>query len=566
MHHISPYPGLTAFNEADSQLFFGREEFVECLLRTLRNHHLVAIVGPSGVGKTSVLRAGLIPALLRQSPPPCVTYMRPGVAPFQSLASAITDGASSELYDRESVKRKWHASPPDVLVVDQFEELYSISEQSEVKEFIHLLISNAETTRTRSVISVRSDFVSQMIGNGNLAQILSTATIFLGGLTKDQLRRAIEMPARISGISIESGLVERLVAEVGSEPVNLPAMQLVLNAMYRDTSDGRTLTHHDYARTGGVPGVIARQCEQYWEALPARERHATRSVLLMLVTQAHTRRVAPRTEFSPEELATINRLMKARLVVASADAAGKTFIEIAHETMIRSWTRLHDWIEEEKEFLGWRDRLSTFVSAWAESGHARRFLLSGDFLADAERWLATSSGAFSPLTAAYVAASREHEQLIAERTRAVKSQGSSQPNVFISYALEDEIAVLGLCERLRQSGIRVWIDKEQIQVGQEWDRAIQEALKTADFIVVCLSERSIKKRGYVNREIRQALDLHNEMPLGRRFLMPVRLDRCAVPDELAKYQYADLFRSNGVDDLVISILGDWQSRANANAV
>lgn len=566
MNHISPYPGLTAFDEAHSQVFFGREEFVESLLRALRNHRLVAIVGPSGVGKTSVLRAGLIPALLRQAPPPHVGYMRPGVAPFRSIASALADGASVEPYDSESVKRKWRASPPDVLIIDQFEELYAISERSEVEAFIDFLVSDAETKRTRSVISVRSDFVSQMIGNAQLAQVLGTATLFLGGLTKDQLQRAIEEPARASGISIEPGLVERLVADAGSEPGNLPAMQLVLNAMYRDAPDGRTFTHQDYARTGGIPGVIARQCEQFWEALPIGERQATRSVLLRLVTSAQTRRVAPRAEFSPEESVTIHRLMEARLVVASADAAGKTSIEIAHEAMIRSWTRLHDWIEEEKELLGWRDRLSTFVSAWAESDRNQRFLLSGGFLAEAERWLATSPGAFSSLEAAYVVASRKHEELIDARTRAVKSQESTQPTVFISYAHDDESAALGLCERLRQSGLRPWIDKQQLEVGQEWDRVIREALKTADFIVVCLSKRSINKRGYVQREIRLALDLYNDMPLGRRLLMPVRLEQCAVPDELARYQYADLFRSDGVDRLVRSILGEWQSRSNADAV
>ncbi len=155
MNHISPYPGLTAFDEAHSQVFFGREEFVESLLRSLRNHRLVAIVGPSGVGKTSVLRAGLIPALLRQAPPPRVAYMRPGVLPFRSLASALEYGASVEPYDSESVKQKWHASPPDVLIIDQFEELYAISERSEVGAFIDLLVSEAETERTRSVISVR---------------------------------------------------------------------------------------------------------------------------------------------------------------------------------------------------------------------------------------------------------------------------------------------------------------------------------------------------------------------------------------------------------------------------
>jgi hypothetical protein len=561
MNRISPYPGLTAFDETHVQLFFGREEFIESLLRTLRNQHLIAIVGPAGSGKTSVLRAGLIPALLQQSPPLRVAYLRPGTTPLKSLTLALTGGTTFELSDPAAVQRRWEASSPDVLIVDQFEELFILSDRSQVESFVDLLVSNAKTARTRVVLGVRSDFMSQMIANANLAQVLSAATFFLGGLTKEQLRRAIEEPARIAGISLEAGLVERLVEDVGSEPGNLPAMQLVLNSMYHTSAADHNLTYLDYARTGGAPGVIARQCELFWEVLTQAERQATRTVLLRLVTAAQTRRVAPRDEFSRAETLTLNRLIDARLLVASGDATDTTiFIEIAHEAMIRSWTRLRDWIEEEKDFLSWRDRLSTFARAWYESNRDHQFLLSGGFLAEAERWLATLPDGFSELETSYVATSREHQNLIDLRVQALKSQQSTQPIVFISYAHDDEGPVLTLCERLRQSGLRSWIDKQQIEVGQEWDRVIRKALMTADFIVVCLSQRSIGKKGYVQREIRLALDLYNEMPLGTRLLMPVRLEQCAVPDELARYQYADLFRPEGFERLVRSMLGEWESR------
>ena len=209
-----------------------------------------------------MLQAELIPALQRQSPPPHLSYMRPGAAPLQSLALALTSGAEFEFRDAASLQRQWELSPPDVLIVNQFEELYALSEPSQVETFIDLLVSSAEGTRTRSVISVRSDFVSQVIANPKLAQVLSTATLFLGGLTKEQLRQLIEEPARAAGLSLEPGFVERVVADLGSDPGNLPAMQLVLDSMYRATPD-HTLSHQGYARTSGAPGVIARHCEDF---------------------------------------------------------------------------------------------------------------------------------------------------------------------------------------------------------------------------------------------------------------------------------------------------------------
>jgi hypothetical protein len=255
----------------------------------------------------------------------------------------------------------------------------------------------------------------------------------------------------------------------------------------------------------------------------------------------------------------LHRLMNARLVIATGDPVGTTtFIEIAHEAMIRSWTRLRDWIEEERELLNWRERLSSFVRAWDGSNRDQRFLLSGGFLAEAEQWLVQSPDGFSSLETAYVLASREHQELIDARVRDVKTHSAVQPVVFITYAHEDEEAALGLCENLRQAGLKPWIDKQDLEIGQEWDHEIRKAIRRADFIVVCLSKRSLGKRGYIQREIRLALDLYNEMPLGRRLLMPVRLEQCVVPDELARYQY-------GFERLVRSILSELHSRREVDS-
>jgi hypothetical protein len=207
----------------------------------------------------------------------------------QEVRTAILRAAQSR--DLASLQQQWEAHAPDILIVDQFADLYTLVGRSEAEEFISLMVSNADAARTRSVISFRSDFVSQAIANPALARILSTATFFAGGLTNEQLRRTIVGPARVSGLSFEPGLIERLVADVGTEPGNLSQMQLVLNSLVRSSPDGHSVTHFEYDRIGGAPGVIARQCEDFWDALSLAERQSVRSVLLRLVTPAQTRRV-----------------------------------------------------------------------------------------------------------------------------------------------------------------------------------------------------------------------------------------------------------------------------------
>src|SRR6476660_577879 len=187
MDHASPYLGLTAFDERNSSVFFGREELVESLLLALKEHYFIAVVGPSGVGKTSILRAGLMPALRSQVPTPRLAYLHPAQHPLQSLALALTENeVASEVRtailrvaqsrDLASLQRIWEAKAPDILIVDQFEDLYTLVGRSEAEEFISLIVSNAEAARTRSVISFRSDFISQAIANPALARMLSTAT------------------------------------------------------------------------------------------------------------------------------------------------------------------------------------------------------------------------------------------------------------------------------------------------------------------------------------------------------------------------------------------------------
>lgn len=579
----NPYPGLRPFDESEAALFFGRDDFTANLLAAVESHYLVALVGASGSGKTSVLKAGLLPALRRRYPESRVAILRPTERPLlalaTSLAKASTDANQSDIHARaDRIYRELEGKRTDLsnllqgigfesstfIIIDQFEELFTLSEESESNALVEILLSATSSPELHSVIAIRSDFVSRLIEHPQLAKALSSSTLFLGGLTEEELRRSIEEPAHLAGVSLEEGLVERMVRDVGNQPGNLPALQTVLHGLSLEHPEHHTITHEAYAFLGGAPGVLAHWCEEFWASLSSPEQRRIKPLLLRLVTPAQTRRAVSIDEFSVKERSLIDRMLQERLVVVSG-VGSDVFVEFAHDAIVRSWVRLRDWMEEEKEPLSWRDRLSSFAGAWKKSGASNEFLIGGTLLKDALDHIKKSPDAFSEFELSYVEKSLQYKQRIDSRAREAKIvDDAHKPMVFISYAHEDENSVLGLYHALKKEGVRPWIDKEEIRIGQEWDRVIRDAIRKADFIIVCISKKSTTKRGYIQREIRLALDLYNEMPFGEVLLMPVRLEQCDVPEELARHQYADLFRSDGFERLIRSILVEWDSRISSS--
>ncbi len=433
-----PYRGLAAFREADAPFYYGREGFVDVLERAVRRQTLTAaIVGSSGSGKSSALFAGLLPRL-RQEAGWQFALLRAGAQPFYSLAGALlpllepgmseTDRLAEtrklaehfgkgEVSLAEVIERIQEKAPEAsrlLLVVDQFEELYTLCPDTSVQRaFVDELLAVAEAGKGRRpapciiLLTLRADFMGQALAHRPFADALQEGALLMGPMTRAELRSAIEKPAVLQGAAFEAGLVERILDDVGEKPGNLPLLEFTLTLLWERQSDG-WLTHGDYTALGGVEGAVAAYADQVYAALDAGEQEQARRALVQLVRPGEgtedTRRVALREELGEESWRLIQRLADWRLVVTGRDAEGRQTAEVVHEALIQKWGQYREWMNADRAFRAWQERLRGNLRQWKESGGDEGALLAGGPLAAAENWLAERGGDLSEAEAAYIRA------------------------------------------------------------------------------------------------------------------------------------------------------------------
>jgi WD40 repeat protein len=444
-----PYRGLFAFREQDAALFFGREEPSGQLLGEMTRRALVAVVGPSGSGKSSLVFAGTVPRL-RQRQGWVVAAMRPAQAmsPLAALAAALLPALEPEMSQTQRLRElsrleavlaegrllqvvdRALAQTGDerlLLVIDQFEELYTL-EPEVTRQFLDVIVNAASAQperRTRPltmVVTLRADFLGQALQHAGLAKALQDSTLVIGQMTRDQLRQAIVGPLS-GGMRFEAGLVERILDDVGEEPGNLPLLEFALTLLW-DRQEHRTLTHAGYETLGGVDGAIARYAEQvYLEDLSTADREAARRLLVQLVEPgpaiSQVRRVARRTELDATRWQLAQRLATTRLLVTGRDPAGLETVELVHEALIPGWARLREWVDADHEFRVWQERLRDNVKAWQDSGRDTGALLRGGPLAEAERWLKQRPDDLGPAEQHYITVSRTFQGRSLRRLRAL---------------------------------------------------------------------------------------------------------------------------------------------------
>ena len=358
-----PYRGLMAFGPEDGDLFFGREEVVASILGRLRKEGFMAVVGASGSGKSSLVRAGLLPAF-RRLHEGRVVVMTPGPNPLGEFERSLSAG------------------PPSLLVVDQLEEVFTLCLDEACRtRFVEALLDVRETRSSSIVVALRADFYGRCADHPRLATAVAGHQHLLGPMPPDELRRAIEGPARRAGLRLEAGLVDAMLADVDDEPGALP---LLSHALYESwvRRDGRVLTLAGYRAAGGVRGAIAHTAEDVFTACSEEEQALTREMFLRLTElgegTADTRRRAPLSELVPpaeagtEATAVLEKLAGSRLLVVGDDS-----VEIAHEALIREWPRLRGWLTEDRDELRALQQLASAARSWNEGGRETADLYRG---------------------------------------------------------------------------------------------------------------------------------------------------------------------------------------------
>jgi len=434
----NPYKGLHAFDETDEDDFYGRDALVAELVAAVAEHRLVAVVGPSGIGKSSVVRAGLVPALRDGGLPGSRTWvmsdMFPGTYPYEELAAALLrvavhrpekiedELARDELGIRRVAKRMLPAENELLLVVDQFEELFTLTADEEIRRrFLNGLTELAadRRARVRVVITMRADFLDHPLRYPEFGELFKAGMVAVTIPSDDDLAAAIEGPAEAAGVSFEPGLVSRIIADVRDQPGGLPLLQYALTELFAArTTD--LLTAHSYEATGGVVGALGSRADELWEQLGERGRTAARHVFLRLVTvdaggQDTRRRVRQRElrqlELDASALDEIfRRYGEHRLLTFDRDPVTRSpTVEIAHEALLTQWERLAAWVDERREDLVLHRRLVEAVAEWDDSGRQLDYLPRESRLAQFEDWARTADLALSTDEKAFLEQGRRHE-------------------------------------------------------------------------------------------------------------------------------------------------------------
>jgi WD40 repeat protein/class 3 adenylate cyclase len=430
-----PYKGLASFGEGDAEWFYGRERLVAELIARLAGAPLLGVVGPSGSGKSSAVRAGLVPALkagvLPNSDKWIVVQMRPGEHPLRELDRALWSTLPERIRgllegeDRPLRATREVLGPDErlVLVIDQFEEVFTLcTDEDERAAFLAAIVEAAVDPRAKEIVvlALRADFYGRCAASPSLAELLGANHVLVGPMTAEEYRRAIEQPALHAGVRIEPALVDELVSEVLGEPGALPLLSTALLELW-ERRDGRTIRAGEHAATGGVRGAVARLAEETYAGLSEDQKPIVRSVLLRLAGpgagESVVRRRVPLAEFDAERNADVARVLDVladrRLLTVSEGA-----VEVAHEALLREWPRFQEWLEEDREGRRLHAHLTATASEWGERGQDPAELYRGARLSAALDWTTEHTLELNELEREFVNASRvENERDLVEQRR-----------------------------------------------------------------------------------------------------------------------------------------------------
>ncbi|MGH3829079.1 MAG: trypsin-like peptidase domain-containing protein, partial [Pseudonocardiaceae bacterium] len=428
---ICPYRGLESFTIADAEWFHGRGHAVDAVLASLRHdRRFLALLGPSGSGKSSLIHAGVLPALGRGEIPGSDRWgwlsVRPGAEPFAQLEQAGLPDAAAGL---PVAIQRWLDEHPEherlVLVLDQFEELLTATAPQPRRALLEQLTAVAEQQLAVTVIVVlRDDFYGRLAATApGLMRLVAQALVNVPALVEaDELRAIIEAPAALAGLSIEPRLVERIAGDAatvappadvpsgGAAITVLPLLEFALTELWRRREDGR-LTHRAYEQIGGVVGGLTRWCDQAYQELSSTQQLLVRRIVTSLVrlgdkaadipatrqrrtlAQLRADKVDTSGDSDSDVDTVVTLLANRRLLITSRDpTSDEPIVELVHDALIREWGLLREWLAEDHDFLAWRADVENNRTQWKEStggrtSHDTERLLRGSALEQALYWL-----------------------------------------------------------------------------------------------------------------------------------------------------------------------------------
>jgi len=416
----TPYAGLSSFQEADAGRFFGRTREITAVVNRLRDRPVMAVVGPSGTGKSSFVRAGVVPVLKRSGQAWEAIIIRPGRDPLGALAATVapfvitSTTVEDEIVQQRKLADRLRVEPGYagtvlrsrarrdgrniLLFVDQTEELYTqVADPAERLAFTTCLagIADDATAPTRVVVSLRSDFLDRVSEDERFMAEVTQGLFFLTSPQRDGLKDALVQPAEMAGYQFETPeLVERMLKHLQSIQGALPLLQFAATRLWEARDPARKLlTERAYEEMGGIAGALATHADSVLAGLSLAEQAQVRAMLLRLVTPERTRAIVPVAEL--EELSPdagelqrlIQHLVQARLLVIQTGGGGaEATAEIVHESLIQSWPTLRRWLDESQEDSGFLEQLRGATRQWQGMDKDAGLLWRGEMVEEARRF------------------------------------------------------------------------------------------------------------------------------------------------------------------------------------
>ncbi|MGH9265608.1 MAG: TIR domain-containing protein [Acidimicrobiales bacterium] len=472
---VCPYRGLESYDEEHARFFFGRDDDILRIVEKCRTSRFLAVLGPSGSGKSSLVRAGGVPALregaVHGSEGWSIRVLTPGAHPLSMLAAQLR-----RLFPEESMQRTVDAMRADertldlacslgladrppghrvLLVADQFEEVFTLCTDAEERAAFLANLLYAATIpggRVAVVAAMRADFYHRCAPYPQLRALVAEEQFLVGPMSSDGMRMAIEEPAAMVGLELESGLTDTILGDVADRPGALPLLEYVLFELWL-ARRGRMLTLDAYVSMGGVEGALANRADAVYQAFTPAQQAIARRVLLRLTQPGEgtedTRRRAALSELvtRPEERAdveaVVTTLADRRLLTASRDeVSGAGMVEITHEALIRGWPHLRRWINDDRDVLRAHRRLTEAAIEWDQSGRDEGLLYRGARLA---AWQERDASDLNELEREFVAASREREAR--ERGASRRRARTALAGLVVALVAISAVAVLALVQR-----------------------------------------------------------------------------------------------------------------------